>query len=457
MRRAMRSLRIRRMPMWYDPRTWLAAARRRNEPKRDTNAYARLMNLGGWQTGDKRPLIKPTPANLRMFAKTPYARKAIKRIKDPIATLPWEIVPKAGVKLNSAMQQQIDIATACLNKPNYDDSFRTFVEQLIEDACICGAGAYEHQIGGDAARPLWMWPVDALSIQIYAAWSGKNNEARYCQTLGYGNIGGIAGVNLRNDELVYIRVDPTTETPFGIGPLEVAFATINRKLGVADYAGKMASNAQPENLLVMPGMDQATLKTFRKWWRNDVEGQGQTPITSPPKDSTAEVLKLRGTDDKALFLEYQQFLIREIFVPFGLSPMNGGIERDVNRNTAEVADDQDWNNAIVPMATNIAAYISRESLQGKLGFSQLEFRFIGLERDDELNLAKVFEIEYRNNATTPNEYRERTRKPPMEGQWGDLASADAQIAMAAARGAAVVDDPALPGPKPAGKPASDSE
>jgi len=33
--------------------------------------------LGAWQTQDRRPLIKPTPANIRAFAKTPYARRGV--------------------------------------------------------------------------------------------------------------------------------------------------------------------------------------------------------------------------------------------------------------------------------------------------------------------------------------------------------------------------------------------
>lgn len=437
-------------------RLW--AARLRREPKRDTDAYARLMSLGGWQHGDRRPLIKPTPANLRKFAKTPYARRAIKRIKDPIAGLPWEIVPAPGVKLNAALQEQIDTATRCMKSPNSDDSFRTFVEQVVEDALVAGAGVWEHQLGGDAVRPLWMWPVDALSIQIYAAWSGKPSEARYCQTLGYGNVGGVAGKDLRNDELVYMRVDPTTESPFGLGPLEVAFNTINRKLGVAEYAGKTASNAQPENMLVFPGMTPTELNTLRGWWRNEIEGQGQTPLMGPPKDSKAEVLKLRGTDDKALFLAYQEFLVREIFVCFGLSPMNGGIERDVNRDTAEVGDDQDWDNAVVPMATNVESHVTRETLHGKLGYSQLVFRFVGLRREDEATLAEVYAAEYQNNATTPNEYRERTRRPPLASPTADMTKAEADMLALEARAAAAPQDPAARGRQPAGKkPAKKSE
>ncbi len=418
--------------MGFFSKLW--GARRRIEPQRDTQVYARLMNIGG-SSQRERPLIKPTPSNLRRFSKTPYARRAINRIKNPIAMLEWEVAPKNNVKLNSALQKQIDVAAACLGSPNQDDSFRTFVEQIVEDILTCGAGAYEQQVGSDLVRPLWMWPVDALSIQVYPGWSGKQTEARYLQTLGYGNVGGVGGIPLRNDELVYIRKDPSTEGPFGWGALEIAFSSINRQLGVASYAGNMASNAQPENMLVFGGMDDATLRTFRNYWRNEIEGQGQTPAWGAPNIKDVSLLKLRGTDDKALFLGFQEFLIREIAVAFEISAISLGIQQDVNRSTAEVAEDMDWDNTIVPMARSVASYINRETVAGRLGFSQIEFRFKGLDRDDEESLAKIYGMEYKANAITPNEYRARRGLPPMDSQWGGLPSADVEIAIKGAQGA----------------------
>lgn len=417
----------------------LWAGRLRKAPERDTQIYSRLMNLGSGGFQRNQPLIKPTPSNLRKFAKTPYARRAINRIKNPIAMLDWEVAPKQGIKLNSVLQKQIDVAVACLESPNYDDSFRTLSEQIIEDILTCGAGCYEHQIGSDPARPLWMWPVDAMSIQIYPGWSGGLNEARYFQSLGYGNVGGMQGKQLRNDELVYIRKDPTTESPFSVGPLEIAFNTINRQLGVANYAGNMASNAQPENLLFFEGMDAPTLQSFRNYWRNDIEGQGQTPIQGGPKDSKATVLKLRGTDDSALFLKYQEFIIREIAVAFEIFALSLGLQQDVNRNTAEVAEDMDWDNTIKPLARSIQAYINRESIAGRLGFSQIEFRYVGLDREDEEATAKIYETYYKNNLTTPNEHREDLGKPPLKSAWADLVSADVEIAIKGAQGAKQVN------------------
>src|SRR5213076_2596161 len=77
------------------------------------------------------------------------ARRAINAIKSPIAMLDWEIVPLPGIELNSELSRQIEIATTCFASPNNDDSFRTLVEQVVEDYLV-GAGAIEKQIGGDA-------------------------------------------------------------------------------------------------------------------------------------------------------------------------------------------------------------------------------------------------------------------------------------------------------------------
>ena len=423
----------------FDSLKRLVAGRLRKAPVRDTQIYARLMSLGGYSYMKDRPLPKPTPTNLRRFAKTPYARRAMNRIKNPIAMLEWEVAPKHGIDLNPELERQIAVVTACLNSPNLDDSFRSFTEQIIEDLLTGGGGTYEHELGGDPARPLWMWPVDVLSIEVFAGWNNEPDKPRYMQVLGYGNVGGVQGKPLLDKELVYIRKDPSTDSPFSWGPLEVAFNAINRLLGVSSYAGDMASNAQPENMLLFRGMTQEQIQAVRNFWRNEVEGQGQMPIFSTPADKEGagqvQVEKLRGANDEALYLKYQEMLIREIAVSFEISPMTLALQQDVNRNTAETLEDMDWDNTIIPMARNFQSYVNRQSIHGLLGFSQIEFRFIGLDREDEDATSKILERYYKMNALTPNEIREKFGKEPSDSDWGDVMSADVDIAIKGAQGA----------------------
>lgn len=423
-------------------RAMLFAARRRLQPKRQTQAYARLMNIGGQQYQRDRPLLKPTPSNLRNFARTPFARRAINTIKNPIAELRWDVRPKEGVTPSRVLDQQLRVVSDCLSRPNNDDSFTSFVEQEVSDLLICGAFAYEHSLSGDPTRPLWLWPTDSMSIQIFAGWDGNPKSTRYYQTLGASNVGGAQGLPIAAQDLVYGRGDPTTDTPFSWGALEIAFQTINRLLGVSAYAGNVASNATPSTLLNFGSagkagqspalLDPNKLRAFRDWWRNDIEGQGMTPITS---FEAVQAVNLRGSDDKALFLEYQDMLKREIAAAFGISPMNLAIERDVNRDTAEVSYDRDWDGTIKPTAHLLRAHINRNSIEGRLGFSQIELSFPDIDREDEKANADIYKVEYESNATTPNQYRARKGLEPLESAWGDLTYADVQIAVKGAQGA----------------------
>lgn len=420
------------------------------EPRRDTIIFPNLMQQNmGFQTR-KRLAYKPTPRNLRWFSLNPYTRRAINAIKNPIAMLEWEIVPKQGVDMNSELERQIEVASYCIEHPNHDDSARTLMEQLVEDILL-GAGALEMQVGADQERPLWLFPVDGLTIQIYPHWKGDPDEARYAQIVGYGNYVGTptdaSVINLRNDELMYIRPNPTTATPFGHGPVEIAFNTISRILGVGEFAGNVATNSRPSiGLDLGDGASDMAMNAFRQYWRNEVEGQGNMPIfamTSTSNDGKTRgpsVLRFYPEGDDGLYLQYQEFLQRELAAAFDLSPQNLGIERDVNRNTSEVAEDRDRKQAIKPHAHAISQHLTREAIRGRLGFSQLIFKFKGIEAEDELNIAKVYETEYRSNALTPNEYRARRGWKPLEHQFADLLRSDVEIATAAARGTAVVDD-----------------
>lgn len=421
------------------------------EPRRDTVVYPNLVQqVAGIQTR-KRLAYKPTPRNLRWFSKNPYARRAINSVKGPVSMLEWEIAPKLGVEMNSELERQIKVATYCLEYPNHDDTMRTFLEQVVEDMLL-GAGAAEMQMGADPARPLWLFPTDGLTIQVYPGWDGNEpDKARYAQIIGYGNYAGTPSggsvINLRNDELMYIRPNPSTATPFGLGPLEIAFSTISRILGVAEFSGNVATNSRPSIGLDLGdgGTDQA-LGAFRAYWRNEVEGQGNMPIfamTSTSNDGKTRgpsVVRFYPEGDDGLYLKYQEFLQRELAAAFDISPQNLGLERDVNRSTGEVSSERDTRQAIKPHAHAVQEHISREAVKGKFGFSQLEFKFKGIEAEDELNIAKVYETEYRNNAVTPNDYRLRRGWKPLEHQFSDLLRADVEIATAAARGTAIVDD-----------------
>lgn len=417
----------------------LWAARRRINPERESLAYPKLISLMGQNRTLGTP--KPTPTNLRYFSRTVYARRAINAIKDPIKSLQWEVV--SDMKGKSA-QQQAETIAACLLRPNKGDTFVSLVEQIIEDALVTGAFAVEQAVSSDDFRPLWLWPIDSTTIRPVVKWDGEPKSVRFIQALGYTGGSILSDVNateLTAEDVVYGRLNSSTETPYGYAPLEIAYDSISRQLGVGRYAAAVASNAQPQNMIFVGEASEAQVLAFRAYWRNEVEGQGQTPILG--NKIKPEAVKLHAGGDEALYLKWQEFLIREIATAFSISPQNLGLESDVNRNTSEVAEDRDWDAAIKPMAKLIESHINEDVIHGRLGLPYLRFKFIGLDREDEKATADIYKTYYQNNALTPNEQRERLGLPPLKSIWGDMTYADMQIAIKAAQGAKQVDDPAL--------------
>ena len=86
-----------------------------------------------------------------------------------------------------------------------------------------------------------LWAVDGATILVDGTWDGDAAKPRYGQATG--KTGKDAVVPLLDDELMYVRLNPRSHTPFGLGRLEVAFETINQFLSANRYAGRLASNS----------------------------------------------------------------------------------------------------------------------------------------------------------------------------------------------------------------------
>lgn len=407
---------------------------------RQSDLYPRLMRLGGLGGSRKTPLIKPSPTNLRYFARTPVARRAINTIKNPIKNMEWAIVPKRGITENREIKRQIAQMTACFCAPNTDDSFGTMIEKIVEDYLVASAGCFEQQVDSEnQLHPLWMWPVDSQSIQIYPLWQPGTDEPRYRQTLGTGTVSlESASIQLRDDELVYIAPNPSTNTPYGYGPLEITATMINRALGAAEFAGNVASNAQPANLLWLGDVDDGDIQTFRQYWKNEVEGQGMTPLIGGPNEPAA--VRLTGADDAGLYLKWQEFLVRMIATGFDLSVTNFNVgDGAANKDNTDSAAERDWETAVKPMAMTLADYVNRKSIMGRLGYTQIEFQFVGLDREEEEAQADIHEKQYQNNIITPNEARAQLGMELSDNPYADMLYADVQVAIGEARRGGVTD------------------
>jgi len=392
-----------------------------------------LNQLGhGGRASIGQTLPKVSPFNLRRFSEMPPARRAINALCNPILDMPWIIELVAPIIPHSRStkyappepddKQLTDIAIArhCLENPNDDESWRTFLEQILEDVVVGGYGAAEIGKTGDSNRPIYLWVVDGQSVRINTTWEPGSEKFRYSQSLGYigQSIGTQEAVTLDDDELIYFKLNPRSNTPFGLGYLETAFMAINAWLGSFEYGERRASNATPGyGIFLGENVDVTTARRWQQYWEQEIEGYGKVPIIAGGRQPTAFNFG-QGQGDDPLYIAWQEYQIRIIAMSFGLSPMKLGLERDVNRNTAETQTENDWE-TVAPIAQVIENYITRKLLWGCLGMYDLKFSWIVREAN-EMRMAEMMQVRWDTDSITADEIREHFDQPPMADGIGGL-------------------------------------
>ena len=369
---------------------------------------------------------KPTQANLRRFAETPVVRRAINVIKDRIVAMDWQVRVRRGVVAGEVgyAGRKLKALRRMLEEPNSTDSFRTLIEQTIEDALTGGYGAIEMEATGDPELPAQLWPVDGATIRVNANWDGDPETARYSQ-VPVGSMPAQA-VDLRDGQLMYVRMNPRSFTPFGLGPLEVAFETVNQFLSAHRFAGKLAANSVVQYALWLNEATPSQQERLIRWWQDEIEGTGRVPLIST--DQKPEVLRFAQGTDADLRLEWQQFLIRMVANAFGLPPLLLGLEGDVNRSTAAELSDEAFRGAIEPLAKSIAEHITRDLFTKCIGWREFEFVFNDLSaRDEDTELAIQVQL-LAAGVYTVNEVRAMRGLGPIMERQVSVPSAHGELA-----------------------------
>ena len=180
-----------------------------------------------------------------------------------------------------------------LEEPNESDSFRTLMEQVLEDVLVGGFGAVEMELTGDPERPLTLWPVDGATIRINPKWDGRRRSPRYAQAnwLHEPDEAGAAAtttVDVRADESAHAYAVRAGAAGGGVRDGE-QFLSAHR------FAGKLASNSVVQYALWLNEATPAQHERLIRWWQDEIEGTGRVPLLST--EQKPEVLRFaQGTD-----------------------------------------------------------------------------------------------------------------------------------------------------------------
>lgn len=403
--------------------------RGKTPPERETYTYPQLASMGfGGRSPIVQTLPKLAPWAIRRFSDIPPSRRALNAITNPILDMPFTLGVRRPLGSEAHdiqppptddQKQRIERGTAMFLRPNNSEDGREFLEKIIEDLLCMGAGPFEAEENTSDDRPLFLWPVDVQSVRLNANWQPGSSTYRFSQGRGYlfGSVGTTDEVKLSDDQLCYPKLNARSSTPFGLGYLEVAFETVNSFMGAFDFATRRASNSTPLfGLFLGENMTIDQVRQWQHYWENEIEGYGKTPIIGGGRQPS--VFSMAGSGDDALYLAWQEWLVRIIAMAFGLSPMQLGLERDVNRSTATTQSANDWT-TVAPVANLLRDAFTHWILWKRLGWVDLEFQW-QVKTSDELRQAEILATQYECNGITVDEIRKVYERPPLPDGLGDM-------------------------------------
>jgi HK97 family phage portal protein len=357
-------------------------ASRRTSPDKIPQAHASLMWQG--QPSEKGRVGKQGANVYRSWAeRSEWVRAAINVRKTQISSAEWDIVP-FDTSQKYPRRTQRDVRDL-FNQPNeMADSFRSFVEPLVEDILTLDAGVVEkvRDLGDRLAE---LYYVDGAKIRIDAFWDG-GDEPRY-----FWYPDGFMRAAFSNADMLYIMSNPATYRVVGLAPLETLRNTIDSELSGSLYNQRQVENAAPDGMLDLgEGFRPEQVEAFKSYWAAEVAGKGATAFLGGSRN--AKFIPFRSTNRDMQFLEWQTYLVRKIAAVFGLSPQDLGLTFDINRATSEVVAEQTEDRGLRPLLALIQDYFTREIVWDK-SFggrgNNLAFRFTRLNLKETTSKANI--------------------------------------------------------------------
>ncbi|MBA3875595.1 MAG: hypothetical protein C0498_01440 [Anaerolinea sp.] len=392
-----------------------------------TRDHTRYGGLFGWD-GDiavrgaafTGPLPKPSVAHLRRWSRrNPWVRAAIDLRRSQVGRGRWDIVPvESGVDVPEGA---IAAAKALLRNPNpKGESFRTLIEQVVEDLLVLDQGCIEKEltVGGrlrvGGVQPIaYLWGVDGGTIRFDPEWDGSDTSApRYYQF----DLQGREVQRFRNDELVCMMERPVTYSPLGLSALEVLADTIEGDLAAAEYNRRAVRQATPPGLLDLgEGIRPDAVDSFRAYWDAEIAGRSQIAIIGGGKG--AKWTQLSQSNSDMQYMEWLTYLARKICAVFHVQPQDIGIAFDVNRSQGQVNAEFTEEHGYAPLMELVAEYLTREVVASF--HPLLTFRFSDLGRHSNQAAAEYYSKALGGLSwVRPNDALAERGDPPLD-RYGD--------------------------------------
>lgn len=321
------------------------------------------------------------PANARAFADgNEWVRSAINRLKDKVARAERSMVPVDPNKPVDAVLMK-KIADLIENPNPRGDSWRSFVEPVIEDLLTLGKGGWEY-VPNWRGWPVALFPFNAEFMVVNDRWDGSfAGEARYFWIPVPRQ-----AIPLKNEEVTLMLLNPSTHRTEGLSCIETLKQSIEADEAGNEFVRTMLKKYPPPGWLNLgPTAGPRQVRAVSEKLQTDVLGSGGMLVTAGMEGTEFKSL-WSGTSRDNELMAWSHYFAYKICAVFGVSPQDLGLTFDVNRATASEQSDITRESGYKSLLMMVEEYINRE-IVAKFGLPEsinMRFTFKELTSKDKM-------------------------------------------------------------------------
>lgn len=367
-----------------------------------------------------------------IYRRVPDVRAAVDSIVRRIATWNWLVEPTVDVASDEyeALLDEAETVRRFLATPNTDgETWQEVWTKAGTDLLVFDQCAIEQVRGKASSKLVELVAVRGSTVTPKEDEFGRLQGYEHCP--GEDGIGTGKTTAFKPDELLFLRLYPTTAGPLGTSLIESIVDEVLTLLAAAKHVLSAYSVDEiPPGILVLTGIaGQAADRAKADLSEMRGDDHKIRVITSPdPTNAGARWVELRRTMKDLELRDVIGDIRRIIWRVFGVLPIEMGVTEAIPRATAEVQLEVGTSHLVNPILELIEAKVNARIvplLVKPANVGKIAFRFdrdAKLSEEDKKRLAERLEIAVKAGIMTRNEARAELGLPPVEG--GDVLTVD---------------------------------
>ena len=396
-------------------------------------------NLGALKKGLQKPGFISYEVLRRAAMSVAVARICVTVLKEKVTKTQWVI--KSKDPMVDVDEARVDELTELLNNPNPQDTWREFIDKVMEDLLVLDTSTIEKTRYPDG-KLAQLYYVDAATIRpVYDEFGNqdipiqlKTNDGEqvlpvsYVQVMNNSMYGGpesgeIVAAWAKKDFICFHMHPQGSMERFGYGlsPIESVLSVVNNLLNSDNYNGSYFDEGSfPPIIMQLAGnIDQRNLEAYREYMYAELAGNFHRPAIMAG-GGELKIHNLKDLSNRDMqFMEYTNWLAKLMSAAFGLSPQDIGLTDTVGgKNVAEEQADLSNQKGYSSCLHLIEEIINNQIILKDFGYKDLQFKFVLDDSTDPEVQAKIHDTKLKNGTITINEVREEEGKTPF-ASWAD--------------------------------------